>query len=300
MKKTKIYLDHAATTPVDKEVLKTMLPYFSQKFGNASSLHSFGKEAAEAVENARKIAADYFGANDQEIIFTSGATESNNFAIKGLIRKWKNDSKNKNKIPHIITTTIEHSCILHACQKLEKEGLIEATYLPVYSDGIIKVADVRKAIKENTILVTVMYANNEIGTIQPIVEIGELLKTLNASRQEKIYFHSDATQAIAYLDCDVQTLGIDLLSMSAHKIYGPKGVGLLYIKKGTPISRIQDGGEQEFLLRAGTINSTGIDKIKKAEKYQSHKQVASPNHPKNSKIHSRRADQWIAGKKIAE
>jgi cysteine desulfurase len=227
-------------------------------------LHSFGKEASEAVEKARKIAADYFGATEEEIIFTSGATEANNFAIKGVLRKWKSDPRNKNMIPHIITTTIEHSCVLNTCQKLEIEGKVEVTYLPVYADGIVKVSDVKNAIRENTVLVSVMCANNEIGTIQPIAEIGKLLKALNSSRQEKIFFHSDATQAIAYLDCDVQRLGLDLLSMSAHKIYGPKGVGLLYIRKGTPISRIQDGGEQEFLLRAGTINSTGIVGLGKA------------------------------------
>lgn len=264
MDKAKIYLDYAATTPVDQEVLKTMLPYFSEEFGNASSLHSFGRNALEAVSATRKKIASYFNANENEIIFTSGATESNNLALKGVLRAYLREHENNPKKPHVITTVFEHSCILKTCQNLEKEGAVEVTYLPVYADGIVKSEDVKNAIKENTLIVSVMYVNNEIGTIQPIVEIGKLLKTINRDRKEQIIFHTDATQAIAYLNCDTKKLGVDLLSMSAHKIYGPKGVGMLYVKKGTRIKQIQDGGEQEFSLRSGTLNSVGIIGLGKA------------------------------------
>ena len=253
----RIYLDHAATTPVDEKVMKKMLPYFSEKFGNASSLHSFGMEASEAVEGARQIAADFFGADEkEEIIFTSGATEANNLAIKGVVRKYYADPKNKGKKPHVITTVFEHHCVLHAVESLEKEGLIEATYIKPQKDGTIKATAVEKAIKENTILISVMYVNNEIGTVQPIAQIGKIIKKRNDKL--KIIFHTDATQAVNYFDCNVKNLGVDMLSMSAHKIYGPKGVGLLYVKKNTPIKVIQDGGAQEMNLRAGTLNSVGI------------------------------------------
>ncbi|NTU66651.1 MAG: cysteine desulfurase [Candidatus Moranbacteria bacterium] len=256
----RIYLDHAATTPVDPEVLEAMLPYFSEKFGNASSLHSFGQEAAEAVGESRKILAGFFNAAPEEIIFTSGATESNNLAIKGVIRAYFRDESNKVRKPHIITTQFEHSCILKACQNLEKEGIAEVTYLPVYSDGIVKAKDVKEAIKENTILVSVMYVNNEIGTVQPIAEIGKIINEKKNASKDKAYplFHTDATQAVNYFDCNVGNIGVDLLSMSAHKIYGPKGVGALYVKKGTRIKQVQDGGEQESGKRAGTLNSPGI------------------------------------------
>jgi cysteine desulfurase len=260
MNSKKIYLDYAATTPVDADVLKTMLPYFSEEFGNASSLHSFGRTAADAIFDARKKLAHFFKCIPEEIIFTSGATESNNLAIKGVLRA---HDKNK-KIPHIITTVFEHSCVLKTCQKMEKEGRAEVTYLPVYADGIIRVADVEKAIKENTLLISIMYVNNEIGTVQPIAQIGKLLARVNAKREERIIFHTDATQAVAYFDTNVKRLGVDLLSMSAHKIYGPKGIGMLMVKKGTKITQIQDGGTQEFALRAGTLNSTGIAGLGKA------------------------------------
>jgi cysteine desulfurase len=273
----KIYLDYAATTPVDMEVLKTMLPYFSDEFGNASSIHYFGRNAADAVTAARENLAHFFKCTEEEIIFTSGATESNNLAIKGVLRAYEKDKKNKGKIAHIITTVFEHSCVLKACQELEKEGRAEVTYLPVYSEGIIKPADLEKAIKENTLLVTVMYVNNEIGSVQPIAQIGKLLAKINAKREEKIIFHTDATQAVAYFDTNVKRLSVDLLSMSAHKIYGPKGVGVLYVKKGTRITQIQDGGAQEFALRAGTLNSTGIIGLGKAI------EVLAKNKPKETK-----------------
>jgi len=257
----RIYLDYAATTPVDKKVLDSMLPYFSEKFGNASSLHSFGMEASEAVEKARQVTADFFEVdNKEEIIFTSGATESNNLAIKGVVKAYYTKPENRNIKPHIITTVFEHHCVLHTIKKLEKEGLIEATYVAPQKDGVIRVEEVKKAIQPNTILVTVMYVNNEIGTVQPIMQIGKIVKEANRLRAKnyQLIFHTDATQAVNYFDCNVKKLGVDLMSMSAHKIYGPKGVGALYVKKGTPIKMIQDGGAQENGMRAGTLNSTGI------------------------------------------
>jgi len=258
MARRKIYLDYAATTPLDPRVFAVIKPHFSQKFGNPASLHSFGKEAGEAVENARKQAADFFGCSPEEIIFTSGATESNNLATKGaIIAKISHFSRKKTK-PHIITTQFEHSCVLNSCKKLEEQGMAEVTYLPVGREGVISVNDVKKNIKENTALVSVMYVNNEIGTIQPIREIGKLISTLNKARESKILFHTDAVQAVNYIDCKVENLGVDLLTASAHKIYGPKGVGLLYIRKNTPLTRIQDGGSHESGLRAGTLNVPGI------------------------------------------
>jgi cysteine desulfurase len=261
MTKKKVYLDYASTTPVDPRVFAGMKPYFSQKFGNASSLHFFGREADAAVEKSRKQVADFFGCEPGEIVFTSGATESNNFAIKGTVIAMKSHN-DKGFRPHIITTQFEHSCVLAACKKLEEQGMAEVTCLPVGKDGVVKLDDVKKNIKPNTILVSVMYVNNEIGTIQPIKEIGKALKAENARREEKniskILFHTDAVQAVNFLGCNVEHLGVDLLTASAHKIYGPKGVGLLYIRKNTPIKRIQDGGGHEFGLRAGTLNVPSI------------------------------------------
>ena len=256
MKKS-IYLDCAATTPVDKKVLKEMLPYFNENYGNASSLYSFGQEALQAVEKARLQVANFFGAQPQEIIFTSGATESNNLAVKGIVKAHYKKEKEK---PHIITTSFEHHCVLDAIKSLEKENLIEATFINPKRDGVIDINNIKNALKSNTILVSVMYVNNEIGTVQPIAEIGKMLKEYNS----KIIFHTDATQAVNYFDCNALKLGVDLLSMSAHKIYGPKGVGVLYVKKGLNIAKIQDGGAQEFGLRAGTLNVPGIVGLGKA------------------------------------
>jgi cysteine desulfurase len=260
----KIYLDYAATTPVDMKVLQTMLPYFNEEFGNALSLHSFGRNSMNAITDARRKIANFLKCMEEEIVFTSGSTESNNLAIKGVLRAYEKDKKNITKIPHIITTLFEHNCVLKTCQKLEQEGKIEVTFLPVYADGIIKIVDLEKAIKKNTLLVSIMYVNNEIGTIQPIAQIGKMLAKINSKQEKKIFFHTDATQAVAYLDTNIKRLGVDLLSMSAHKIYGPKGVGMLYIKKNTLITRIQDGGAQEFSMRSGTLNSTGIIGLGKA------------------------------------
>ncbi len=258
----KIYLDYAATTPVDKEVLDEMMPYFSDKFGNASSIHQFGQEALEAVDRARKQVADFLGANASEIIFTSGATESNNMVIRGVIKACNIEKS------HIITSQIEHHCILNSCKTVEKEKLAEVTFLKVDGDGVIDPQNIKKAIKKNTILVSIMYANNEVGTVEPIAEIGNIIKELNIERQKdkipKVYFHTDAVQALNYLNCNVFELGVDLLSLSGHKIYGPKGIGALYIKRGTKIKSIQQGGEQEYNLRAGTLNVPGIVGLGKA------------------------------------
>jgi cysteine desulfurase len=258
MAKRKIYLDYASTTPVDPRVFAAMKPFFSQKFGNPSSLHSFGREASEAVEKARTQAADFFGCESGEIVFTSGATESNNFALKGTMIALVSHFSDKKIKPHIITTQFEHSCVLASCKKLEEQGMAEVTYLPVGKEGVISMNDVKKAIQNNTALISVMYANNEIGTVQPVKEIGKLLAKENEKRETKILFHTDAVQAVNYLDCRVNDLGVDLLTASAHKIYGPKGVGLLFIRKGTPLKRIQDGGDHEMGLRSGTLNAAGI------------------------------------------
>ncbi len=257
----RIYLDYAATTPVDPAVFAAMKPYFSHFFGNAMSIHSFGQAAQKAVDKARAQAGEFFHCQPHEIIFTSGATESNNLAIKGVVKSYYSKFTKK---PHIITTAFEHPCVLNACKSLEKENLAEVTYIKPDKNGLIKIGDIKKSIKPNTILISVMYVNNEIGTVQPIAEIGRLIKKINFKihpprRTEfKIIFHTDATQAVNYFDCNVEKLGADLLSMSAHKIYGPKGVGALYIRKSTPIKKIQDGGDQEYKMRAGTHNVPGI------------------------------------------
>lgn len=255
----KIYLDYAATTPLDKDTLEKMQPYFGDEFGNPSSVHSLGQSAGEAIEKARQKIADFLNSQSSEIIFTSGATESNNLAIRGaLSHYWAKNGKNAPK-PHFLTSTIEHHCVLETIEELAKLDLIEATFLPVDSDGLININKLKENIRENTILVSIMYVNNEIGTIEPIEEIGKLIKDLNVERKDnKIIFHTDAVQAINYLDCDVQKLGVDMLSFSGHKFYGPKGVGALYVKKGTPIKRIQTGGAQEFQMRAGTHNVPAI------------------------------------------
>ena len=254
----RIYLDYAATTPVDKEVLKEMLPYFNKKFGNASSVHSFGQEAIVALDQAREKIAKLFNCDFSEIIFTGSATESNNLAIKGLAKVAK---------AHIIATKIEHESVIESLKELARVGH-KVTYLPVNKDGLIKILDLEKSIKDNTILVSIIYANNEVGTIQPIKEIGKLLQKINKKRQEagllKIYFHTDAVQALNYLECRPDWLKIDLLTFSGHKIYGPKGLGGLYVRKGTPLSPIISGGGQEFGLRSGTENVPYIVGMAKA------------------------------------
>lgn len=259
----KTYLDYTATTPVDPEVFEAMKPYFSEHFGNASSAHQFGQRARQALDGARLKVAEFFGCRPEEIIFTSGATESNNWAIKGVIKKVRQLYNFK---PHVISSAIEHHCVLDTCNSIEEDGLADISFLPVDSDGIVDVSQLKKTINENTVLVSIMYANNEIGSVQPIEEIGKTLKEINLNRDQKnkIYFHTDAVQAINYLDCKVDFLGVDLLSVSAHKFYGPKGAGALFIRKGTPIKKNQEGGAHEFNLRAGTYNIPGIVGLAKA------------------------------------
>jgi cysteine desulfurase len=247
--KTPIYLDNHATTRVDPRVLEAMLPYFGEHFGNAASRnHQFGWEAEAAVDKGRKQIADLIGATAKEIIFTSGATESNNLAIKGVAEMYANKGN------HIITQATEHKAVLDTCKKLEKHG-IRVTYLPVKQDGIIDLDQLRDAITDKTILVSIMYANNEIGVIQPIAEIGKICK------EKGILFHSDAVQACGKVPVNVNTDNIDLLSLSGHKIYGPKGVGALYVRRKSPRVQITaqiDGGGHERGMRSGTLNVTGI------------------------------------------
>ncbi len=242
-----IYLDYAATTPIDSKVLKEILPYLKQEYGNPSSIYNYGQKAQEAIDKARGNVGDFLNCSPSEIIFTGSATEANNLAIFGTVRAWQK----RGKKPHIIISQIEHHAVLEPCKTLEKEG-VEVSYLPVNKEGLISVSDLKGAIKENTVLVSIMYANNEIGTIQPIAEIGKLLKKF------KILFHTDAVQAVNYLNCDVQKLGVDLFTISGHKIYGPKGIGALYVKKGTEILPIIYGGGQEEGIRSGTENVAGI------------------------------------------
>ncbi|MFH1840629.1 MAG: cysteine desulfurase family protein [Candidatus Shapirobacteria bacterium] len=257
MKKT-IYLDNAATTPVTEEVVKAMLPYFTAQYGNASEFHYWGQQARAAIETSRATLADFLGAKPEEIIFTSGATESINLAHKGLIEGLK-VQKFKNS-PHIITSQIEHKAVLETCKHLEKLGWATVTYLPVDQYGLINLSDLEKAIKPETVLASIMYVNNEVGTIEPLIEIGQLLKKMD----HKIYFHTDATQAIQCLDCNIDRLGVDLLSLTGHKFGAPKGVGALYVRRGTPLVRQQDGGSQESGLRAGTENVPYIVALGKA------------------------------------
>ena len=245
------YFDHAATTAVKEEVLKEMLPYFSLEYGNASSLYSIGRKSKKAIDTARRRVAKAINCEPKEVYFTSCGSESDNLALKGVAYA------NKNKGNHIITTKIEHPAILQTCATLEKQGY-EVTYLNVDKDGLINLQELENSIKDTTILISIMFANNEIGTIQPIKEIGEIAK------RHQIFFHTDAVQAIGNVRIDVDYLNIDLLSMSAHKFYGPKGVGALYVRKGIEFERIQDGGHQEKNKRAGTENVAGIVGLGKA------------------------------------
>ena len=241
----RIYLDYAATTPTHPEVVAAMLPYFTDTFGNPSSIHSFGQEAKGATEEARDKVAALVGARSDEIVFTSGGTEADNFAIKGVA--YANELKGN----HIITSSIEHHGVIEPCKFLERRGF-RITYLPVDGYGLVDPQDVKVAISDKTILISVMHANNEMGTIEPIAEIGKIAK------EAGIYFHTDAVQTAGHTPVNVNELGVDLLAMSAHKLYGPKGVGALYIRKGTKLVPFMHGGEQERSRRASTENVPGI------------------------------------------
>lgn len=247
----RIYLDHAATTPTRPEVVKAMLPFFADAFGNPSSIYSYGQEAKGAVEDARTKVAELIGARSEEIIFTSGGTESDNHALKGVA------FANEHKGNHIITTSIEHHAVLEACKFLEKRGF-QITYLPVDEYGLVDPDDVRKAITNKTILISAMHASNEVGTIEPISEMGKIAK------EAGVYFHTDAVQTVGHIPVNVDELKVDLLSISAHKLYGPKGAGGLYVRKGTKLVPLMHGGEHEKRRRAGTENVPGIVGLGKA------------------------------------
>ena len=245
------YFDHAATTYVKEEVLKEMLPYFNLEYGNPSSIYSIGRKSKKAIENAKERVAKAINSKSKEIYFTSCGSESDNLALKGVAYA------NKEKGNHIITSKIEHPAILESCKTLEKQGF-EVTYLNVDKNGFISLQELENSIKKETILISIMFANNEIGTIEPIKKIGEIAK------KHKIPFHTDSVQAIGNVKIDVDEMNIDLLSMSAHKFYGPKGVGALYVREGINFNRIQDGGQQEKNKRAGTENVAGIVGLGKA------------------------------------
>ncbi len=247
----RIYFDHSATTPVDKEAAAAALEYMTEKFGNASSIHSFGREARKAVDEAREKVAALIGATPNEIFFTSGGTEGDNLAIKGVA------FANRKKGNHIITSAVEHHAVLHTCEYLEKHGFT-VTYLPVDEYGMVRLEDLKNAITDKTILITIMLANNEVGTIQPVREIGRL------AREKGIYFHTDAVQAVGNYPINVQEMNIDLLTMSGHKFHAPKGIGALYIRRGARIEALQHGGAHERNMRAGTENVPGIVGLGKA------------------------------------
>ena len=249
-----IYLDHGATTRVDQRVLNKMLPYFSINYGNPSSAYFLGRRNKRAVEEARQNVANCIGAKQKEIYFTSCGSESDNLALKGIA--YANSSKGK----HIITSKIEHPAILNTCATLERQGF-NVTYLNVNSNGMINLEELENAITQDTILISIMFANNEIGTIEPIEKVGQIAKKHN------IYFHTDAVQAVGNIAINVNKLGVDLLSMSAHKFYGPKGVGALYVREGVEFERIQDGGGQEKGKRSGTENVAGIVGLSTAIQY---------------------------------
>lgn len=274
----RVYLDNAATTAVKPEVLEKMLPYFSEIYGNPSSLHYFGREAHKAVDAARVQVADALGAKPSEIIFTGGGSEGDNMIIRGIASQ----AKQKGKGNHIITTAVEHHAVLHTCADLEKQGF-EVTYLPVDEYGRITAEQVKEAIREDTILVSVMFANNEVGTIMPIKEIGEIC------HERKIPFHTDAVQAVGHIEIDVKEMNIDLLSLSAHKFHGPKGVGAVYVRTGIALPALITGGAQERKKRAGTENLAGIVGLGAAI------EIASKNIPERAAALAAKRDRLISG-----
>ncbi|MCX5709720.1 MAG: cysteine desulfurase NifS [Candidatus Omnitrophica bacterium] len=270
----KVYLDYAATTPCDPEVLKAMEPYFFELSGNASSLHSFGQDAKKGIEDARESLASFLGAKPEEIVFTSGGTESDNTAVEGVARAMEKKGN------HIITTAIEHHAVSEPCKFLEKRGF-KVTFIGVDKFGLVDPGDIKKAITDKTILISVMHANNEIGTIQPVAEIGSI------AHEKGVYFHTDAVQTVGHIPVNVDDLNVDLLSLSVHKFYGPKGVGALYIRKGTRVERFLHGGDQEKGRRASTYNTTGIVGLGKAV------ELCRQNLEKEAKFQSALRDRMI-------
>ncbi len=248
----RVYLDYNATTPVEPEVLDAMLPYFSAEFGNASSIHTFGQKARAAVETAREQVASLIGTRPQEIFFTSGGTESDNHAIFGIVSFTSfTSSTSSTSRPHVITSFTEHEAVLNACQALEKQG-VDVTYLPVDQDGLIDLEDLRGALRRETVLITIMHANNELGTVQPLEQIGSI------AREADVYFHSDAVQSAGKIPIDVNQFQLDLLSVSGHKLYAPKGIGALYVRGGTRLRQLLYGGHHQRGFRPGTENVAGI------------------------------------------
>lgn len=257
MKKRTIYLDYAATTPVDSQAIKAMLPYFNEKFGNTMSLHYLGQEVKEILEESREVVANFIKAKRNEIIFTSSATESNNLVLKGIA------FANKNRGNHIIISSIEHPCIMESANWLETQGF-EITRLKVDKYGLVDLNEIKRTIKKETILVSIMHANNEIGTIQPIKEIGKIIKSKIKGQNSKVYFHTDAAQTLGKIPINVNEFGLDLLTGSSHKIYGPKGAGFLFVREGTKITPLLHGGGHEMGLRSSTINIPAIVGFAKA------------------------------------
>jgi len=255
----RVYLDYNATTPVEPEVLDAMLPYFSAEFGNAASIHTFGQKARAAVETAREQVAALIGARPQETVFTSGGTESDNHAIFGIVAA----SSSPGARPHVITSFVEHEAVLNACQALEKQG-VDVTYLPVDQDGQIDLEQLRGALRPQTVLITIMHANNELGTVQPLKEIGRIAK------QADVYFHTDAVQSAGKIPIDVNQLQVDLLSLSGHKLYAPKGIGALYVRGGTRLRQLLYGGHHQRGFRPGTENVPGIVGLGKAAELARH------------------------------
>lgn len=253
----RIYLDNSATTRVDDRVIEAMLPYFSETYGNASSTHQWGQQAKQAIEDARQQVATLLNASPTEITFLSGGTESDNLAIKGIAEAHREKGR------HIITSQIEHPAVLASCAHLEQQGW-RVTYLPVYREGIIRIEDVREAITDETVLITVMHANNEIGTIQPLSEIAALVKERREAGQRHLHFHTDAVQSVGKIPVDVKALGVDLLTITAHKFHGPKGIGVLFVRKGVRLSSQMHGGHHERDRRAGTESVPLIVGIGKA------------------------------------
>ena len=242
----RVYLDNAATTPIDSDVVEAMMPYLTEKFGNASSIHYFGQETRAAVDKARQQVASLINCRPTELVFTSGGTEANNLAIRGLL-----EAQVKPNIPsHIITSAIEHPSVSSVCEDLEKRG-VRVTYLPVHESGVVRLSDIEAAISDDTVLISLMAANNEIGTLQPVAEVGKMVRTLR-NEGRKIWFHVDAVQAAGKIPLDVEEIGCNLMSVSAHKIYAPKGVGALFVRRGTRLHQQNLGGRQERGVRGGT------------------------------------------------